>query len=80
MDKITLSRMEFEGHTGCFDFEKKDGQKFIVSLDLFVDRIRGCYTDDLADTVDYSNIYEVTKETVTGDDGNKVPGAGTEDW
>ena len=64
--------MEFEGHTGCFDFEKKDGQKFIVSLDLFVDRIRGCYTDDLADTVDYSNIYEVTKETVTGDDGNLI--------
>lgn len=64
--------MEFEGHTGCFDFEKKDGQKFIVSLDLFVDRIRGCYTDDLADTVDYSKIYEVTKETVTGDDGNLI--------
>ena len=64
--------MEFEGHTGCFDFEKKDGQMFIVSLDLFVDRIRGCYTDDLADTVDYSNIYEVTKETVTGDDGNLI--------
>ncbi|MBR2821383.1 MAG: 2-amino-4-hydroxy-6-hydroxymethyldihydropteridine diphosphokinase [Clostridiales bacterium] len=72
MDKITLSKMEFEGHTGCFDFEKKDGQKFIVSLDLFVDRIRGCYTDDLADTVDYSKIYEVTKETVTGDDGNLI--------
>ena len=64
--------MEFEGHTGCFDFEKKDGQMFIVSLDLFVDRIRGCYTDDLADTVDYSKIYEVTKETVTGDDGNLI--------
>ena len=64
--------MEFEGHTGCFDFEKKDGQKFIVSLDLFVDRIRGCYTDNLADTVDYSKIYEVTKETVTGDDGNLI--------
>ena len=72
MDKITLSKMEFEGHTGCFDFEKKDGQKFIVSLDLFVDRIRGCYTDDLADTVDYSKIYEVTKETVTGNDGNLI--------
>ena len=64
--------MEFEGHTGCLDFEKKDGQKVIVSLDLFVDRIRGCYTDDLADTVDYSKIYEVTKETVTGDDGNLI--------
>ena len=33
--------MEFEGHTGCLDFEKTDGQKFIVSLDIFIDRIRG---------------------------------------
>ena len=39
MDKITLSKMEFEGHTGCLDFEKTDGQKFIVSLDIFLDRI-----------------------------------------
>jgi len=72
MDKITLSEMEFEGHTGCFDFEKKDGQKFIVSMDIFTDRIKGCYTDNLEDTVDYAKIYEITKETVTGDDGNLI--------
>ena len=57
MDKISIVKMEFEGHTGCFDFEKNDGQKFIVSLDLFLDRIKGCYSDELADTVDYSKIY-----------------------
>ena len=72
MDKITLSKMEFEGHTGCLDFEKTDGQKFIVSLDLFVERIRGCYTDELADTIDYANIFEVTKEVVTSDSGNLI--------
>ena len=64
--------MEFEGHTGCLDFEKKDGQKFIVSLDIFVDRINGCYSDDLKDTVDYADIYETVKETVTGDSGNLI--------
>lgn len=72
MDKISIVKMEFEGHTGCFDFEKKDGQKFIVSMDLFLDRIKGCYTDDLADTVDYSKIYEVTKAVVNGDKGNLI--------
>ncbi|MBR2548610.1 MAG: 2-amino-4-hydroxy-6-hydroxymethyldihydropteridine diphosphokinase [Clostridiales bacterium] len=72
MDKITLSKMEFEGHTGCLDFEKTDGQKFIVSLDLFIDRIRGCYTDDLSDTVDYAKIYEVTKTIVTEDKGDLI--------
>ena len=72
MDKITLAKMEFEGHTGCFDFEKQDGQKFIVTLEIFADRIKGCYTDELEDTIDYSKIYEITKETVTGDKGNLI--------
>ena len=72
LDKITLSKIEFEGHTGCFDFEKKDGQKFIVSMDLFVERIKGCYTDELKDTIDYSKVYEVTKEIVTSDSGNLI--------
>ena len=64
--------MEFEGHTGCFDFEKKEGQKFIVSLDIFIERIKGCYTDDLSDTVDYAKIYEVTKAVVTSDEGDLI--------
>lgn len=72
MDKITLARMEFDGHTGCLDFEKTNGQKFIVTLELFVDRIEGCYTDELADTVNYADIYEVTKKVVTADDGNLI--------
>lgn len=72
MDKISIVKMEFEGHTGCFDFEKNDGQKFIVSLDLFLDRIKGCYSDDLADTVDYSKIYDIAKAVVNGDKGNLI--------
>ena len=72
MDKITLSKMEFIGHTGCLDFEKADGQKFVVSLELFLDRIKGCYTDELADTVDYAKIHDAVKEVVTGDKGNLI--------
>ena len=72
MDKISIAKMEFLGHTGCFDFEKKDGQKFIVSLDIFIDRIGGCYTDELKDTVDYAQIYEITKGIVSTDTGNLI--------
>ena len=72
LDKITLSRMEFEGHTGCFDFEKTNGQKFIVTIDIFIDRIKGCYTDELADTVAYDKVYEITKQIVTSDRGNLI--------
>ena len=48
MDKITLSKMDFEGQTGCFDFEKKDGQKFIVET------FNGAYWD--RDTYDLSGL------------------------
>lgn len=64
--------MEFEGHTGCFDFEKQNGQTFIVSLDIFADRIKGCYTDELSDTIDYSRIYEITGKIVNDDKGNLI--------
>jgi len=64
--------MEFEGHTGCLDFEKADGQKFIVSLELFIERIKGCYTDKLEDTSDYAKVFEVVRETVTSDNGNLI--------
>ena len=65
MDKISIAKMEFLGHTGCFDFEKKDGQKFIVSIDIFLDRIIGCYTDDLNDTVNYAEIYDIVSEEMS---------------
>ncbi len=72
MDKITLSKMEFEGHTGCLDFEKAEGQRFIVSIDVFSDRIKGCYTDELSDTIDYAAVFDVVKQTVTSDHGNLI--------
>lgn len=64
--------MEFEGYTGCLDFEKVEGQRFIVSLDLFCDRIKGCYTDELSDTVDYAGVFEIVKQTVSSDHGNLI--------
>ena len=72
MDIIRMKNMEFFGHTGCLPEEKKNGQKFVVSCEIFFDSIYGKVTDSLNDTCDYSKIYEIVKETVEGDYGNLI--------
>ena len=68
MDTITLKEMEFYSHVGCLDFEKRDGQTFIVTVKMSFQKIRGCYTDELSDTCDYSVIYERIRHVVTSAD------------
>lgn len=72
MDSIVLKNMVFDGHTGCFEEEKINGQKFVISIEIFFDRIKGCKTDELSDTADYSVICEKTKEIVENDSGNLI--------
>ena len=72
MDSIILKNMIFFGHTGVFEEEKAKGQKFVITIEIRFDRIKGCDTDELADTADYSVICEKAKEIVENDDGNLI--------
>lgn len=72
MDIIRMNNMEFFGHTGCLQEEKVNGQRFVVSCEIFCDSIKGKITDDLNDTIDYSVIFEEIKKTVEGDKGNLI--------
>ena len=65
MDKIIMREMRFLSHVGCLDFEKRDGQIFIVTAEIGFDEIRGCFTDDLNDTCDYSKVYSDIEKVVT---------------
>ena len=56
-DRIFLSGMVLHGFTGVLAFEKRDGQDFIVDVELRMGRIAACETDDLAQTVDYSTVF-----------------------
>ena len=68
MDKIIMREMRFWSHVGCLDFEKVNGQEFVIDAVLGFDEIRGCYTDELDDTCDYSKVYEEIEKVVTGAD------------
>ena len=72
MDRITLKNMVFFGHTGCFEEEKRNGQKFVITIEVFFDRITGCDTDKLEDTANYAVLCEKAKAIVESDTGNLI--------
>lgn len=51
---ITLTGVRAMGHHGVFDFERRDGQEFVVDAEL--DVRRPSTDDDLATTVDYGGL------------------------
>ena len=65
-DKIILSEMEFYGYNGVNPEEKVQGQKFIIDVDINCNLSLPGRTDDLNDTVNYSNIYKLIKNIVEG--------------
>ncbi|GGD04524.1 dihydroneopterin aldolase [Thalassobacillus devorans] len=67
MDKIYLNKMEFYGYHGLFPEENKLGQRFYVDLELDVDLEQAGKTDDMNASIDYGEIYQVTKGIVEGE-------------
>lgn len=58
MNQISLKGLKIFGYTGCLPEEKQNGQYFIIDIDMFFKSIPGALTDDLNDTVNYSQVYE----------------------
>ncbi len=65
-DSIILKELSLYGYHGIFPEEKKMGQLFLVSLELFLDLNKAGTTDSLEDTVDYAAVYEIIKEVMEG--------------
>ena len=55
-DRIVLSGVEATGFHGAFDHEKRDGQRFVVDVEVEADLSWAGRTDDLARTVNYGEI------------------------
>jgi dihydroneopterin aldolase len=52
-DQLAVRGIEVHAHHGVFDFERRDGQTFLIDLLLDLDTRAAAATDDLAETVDY---------------------------
>jgi dihydroneopterin aldolase len=66
-DELQIRGIECYGHHGVFDFERREGQVFIVDLVLGVDTRLAAQSDDLHDTVDYGSLVTSAKAAVEKD-------------
>jgi 7,8-dihydroneopterin aldolase/epimerase/oxygenase len=65
-DRIVLAGMAFEARHGVNDWEKTQAQRFEVDVELRVGTRRAGASDELAQTVDYREIYEAVRRILDG--------------
>lgn len=65
-DRIVLQGVSARGFHGVLDFEKRDGQPFVVDVTLDLDLSEAGRTDDLATTVSYAEVADDVVARITG--------------
>jgi 7,8-dihydroneopterin aldolase/epimerase/oxygenase len=65
-DRITLTGLAVTGYHGVFDREKRDGQRFLADITLWLDLGEAARTDDLTRTVHYGELAELAAGIITG--------------
>jgi 7,8-dihydroneopterin aldolase/epimerase/oxygenase len=65
-DRILLEGMVFHGRHGTLPAERELGQPFVVDIELRLDLQAAGLSDDLTQTVDYSEAHRRAKEIVEG--------------
>jgi len=71
-DRITLTGLRVRGFHGVFDFERRDGQDFVVDVQLELDLAPAAASDDVADTVHYGELAEALAKVIAGDPVNLI--------
>ncbi|CAI9289713.1 dihydroneopterin aldolase 2 [Lactuca sativa] len=69
-DKLLLRGLMFHGYHGVHQEEKKLGQKFIIDIDAWMDLRAPGQSDNMSDTVSYTDIYRIAKHIVEGPSQN----------
>lgn len=68
-DRITLTGLRVQANHGVFDFERANGQLFVIDVTAWLDLSPASLSDDLANTVHYG---ELAEEVVTAVANNPV--------
>jgi dihydroneopterin aldolase len=66
-DLIEVHGIRARGHHGVLDSERLTGQPFIADVVLAVDTQRAATSDDLGDTVDYSQVAQAVHAELAGE-------------
>jgi dihydroneopterin aldolase len=65
-DNITLEGMVFFGHHGTLPEERRLGQQFVVDVTAYLDLQAAGASDDLAKSIDYSEVYRIARDVLEG--------------
>lgn len=71
-DQLAVRGIEIHAHHGVFDFERRDGQVFVIDLVLGLQTRSAAASDDLADTVDYGTLVTDVRTAVENDPVNLI--------
>ena len=66
-DRITLTGVRVRAHHGVFDFEREQGQEFVIDVSVAVDLAAAASGDDLARTVHYGELAVAVARAVERD-------------
>jgi 7,8-dihydroneopterin aldolase/epimerase/oxygenase len=66
-DRIQLTGLRVRGHHGVFEHERREGQDFVVDVELELDTRPAADSDALVDTVDYGALAQALAGVVSGE-------------
>jgi dihydroneopterin aldolase len=72
MDRIALTGLRVRGYHGVFDFERRDGQDFVVDVILGLSLTHAALTDDVADTIHYGELASRLAAVIAGEPVNLI--------
>ncbi|WP_104132300.1 dihydroneopterin aldolase [Cryobacterium sp. M91] len=57
-DSITLTGLRVNAHHGVHDFEKENGQDFVIDVTVWLDLLAAAASDDVTQTIHYGELAE----------------------
>ena len=64
-DRIHIAGLELYAYHGCNEGERRDGQVFLLDITMEANLARACQSDDLRDTVNYSEVIRCAAAAFT---------------
>ncbi len=71
-DRITLTGLRVHVNHGVYDFEREQGQDFVIDVVLELELGQAAASDDVADTVHYGELADRLAALVAGEPVNLI--------
>ena len=65
MGLIQIENMEFYAFHGCYNQEQVVGNRFLVDLEISANLEKATLSDNIEDTLNYQNAYDIVKEQMS---------------